>query len=252
MAKGSGHIGRKVATAASILLIAAGIALAGGVAWMNDRADNVPASPRGVAADGAGGIECPWEFEEVDWEGWGAENPDVIGWVQMPGTDISLPVAAADAENPDFYLHHDVYGNWNFAGVPYLDAECEGDFDCGIAVIYGHHLNNGTVFSVLAEYSDQSFAEEHPHILLQTRDWKRVYEVEYAEVVNASVPTKRCTFASTGDFREYLEAGRGRADAVLKDASPARMCALQLVTCSYSTYRNERTVVTATVAEEYR
>ena len=252
MAKGCGHIGRKVATAASILLIAAGIALAGGVAWMNDRADNVPASPRGVAADGAGGIECPWEFEEIDWEGWGAENPDVIGWVQVPGTDISLPVAAADAENPEFYLHHDVYGSWNFAGVPYLDAECEGDFDCGIAVIYGHHLNNGTVFSVLAEYSDQSFAEEHPHILLQTRDWKRVYEVEYAEVVNASAPTKRCTFASTGDFREYLEAGRKRAHVVLKDASPTRMCALQLVTCSYSTYRNERTVVTATVAEEYR
>lgn len=95
MAKGSGHIGRKVATAASILLIAAGIALAGGVARMNDRADNVPASPRGVAADDAGGIECPWDFEEIDWEGWESENPDVIGWVQVPGTDISLPVAAA-------------------------------------------------------------------------------------------------------------------------------------------------------------
>ena len=180
------------------------------------------------------------------------ENPDVIAWVQVPGTDISLPVAAAESDDPDFYLHHDVYGDWNFAGVPYLDAECEGDFDCGVAVVYGHHLNNGTVFSVLAEYSDRAFAEEHPHILLQTRDWKRVYEVEYAEVVNASVPTKRCTFASTEDFREYLEAGRERADVVLKDASPARTCALQLVTCSYSTYRNERTVVTATVAEEYR
>lgn len=49
-----------------------------------------------------------------------------------------------------------------------------------------------------------------------------------------------------------MEAGRERADVVLKDASPARTSALQLVTCSYSTYRNERTVVTATVAEEYR
>ena len=252
MAKGSGHIGRKIATAASILLIAAGIALAGGVAWMNDRADNVPASPRGLAADGADGIECPWDFEEIDWEGWEAENPDVIGWVQVPGTDISLPVAAAESDDPDFYLHHDVHGNWNFAGVPYLDAECEGDFDCGVAVIYGHHLDNGTVFSVLAEYSDRAFAEEHPHIFLQTRDWKRVYEVEYAEVVNASVPTKRCTFASAEDFHEFLEAGRGRAECVLKDASPERHTALQLVTCSYSTYRNERTVVTATGAEEYR
>lgn len=245
-------IARTAVKAVSAILIVCGLVLFGGIIWMTGAADNVPVSPRGAVAETASDSEIPWDFEAVDWEGWQQENPDIIGWVQVPGTEVSLPVARADGDDPEFYLDHDAYGNWNFAGTPFLDAECEGDFDCGCAVVLGHHLNNGTVFSELARYTDEEFAKEHPHILLQTKDWKRVYEVEFAEAVNASVPSKVCTFERMEDFSAFMDVRRGSADVVLKEVSPERHRALQLVTCSYGQYRNERTVVTATVAEEYR
>lgn len=136
--------------------------------------------------------------------------------------------------------------------MPYLDAECEGDFDCGIAVIYGHHLNNGTVFSVLAEYSDPILCRgAPPHPLADPR-----LETGLRGGVRGGGERERADEAlHVREHRGFpgVPGSRPReGGVVLKDASPTRMCALQLVTCSYSTYRNERTVVTATVAEEYR
>ena len=41
------------------------------------------------------------------------------------GTDINHPILQAHASDPDYYLHHDIYRNYNPLGALYLDAECE-------------------------------------------------------------------------------------------------------------------------------
>lgn len=53
-------------------------------------------------ADGSG-------FPDVDWEAWRAINPDVIGWISIPGTPVDYPIVQAPADDPTYYLKHDVY-----------------------------------------------------------------------------------------------------------------------------------------------
>ena len=92
----------------------------------------------------------------------------MIGWVTVPGTNIDQPIVQAHADDPTYYLHHDIYKNYNIYGCPYLDSECEElGFESKNAVIFGHHMNDGSIFSAFAEYSDQEYAEEHQKILLQ-------------------------------------------------------------------------------------
>ena len=100
-------------------------------------------------------------FPIVDWAYWQGVNPDVIGWITVPGTTINSPIVQAPTDSPDFYLSHDVYGNYNIYGAIYLDAECaEAGLNSRNAVILGHHSGNldAAPFGVIQEYVDKSFA----------------------------------------------------------------------------------------------
>ena len=48
-----------------------------------------------------------------------AVNPDVTGWLTIPGTNIDLPIMQAD--DNDYYLSHDLYGEPDPYGLPYID-----------------------------------------------------------------------------------------------------------------------------------
>ena len=182
------------------------------------------------------------EFPEVDWAAWQSVNPDIVGWISVPGTEISYPVVAASSANPTWYLTHDVYGNFNLFGSIYLDAACEDNLFAQNAVISGHHMRDGSMFAALANFADEDWACDHQTVLVQTPSARRVYEVEFVRVVNAKNEPKRCNFASSEDFSNWYGSQRAHADVMLDRLSQPDQV-MSLVTCSYGRWANERTVV---------
>jgi len=88
-----------------------------------------------------------------------AKNSDLVGWVSIPGTRIDYPVMQTK-DSPDFYLKHAFDKSYSSYGVPYLAENC----DVGISdnlVLYGHHMNNGTMFSDLCKYASEGFKYYH-------------------------------------------------------------------------------------------
>lgn len=187
-------------------------------------------------------------FPTVDWAYWQGVNPDVIGWITVPGTTINSPIVQAPTDDPDFYLRNDVYGNYNIYGAIYLDAECvEAGLDSRNAVILGHHSGNleAAPFGVIQEYADETFAAGHATILLQNPEWKRAYEVRFAQIVNGLEPSKRSVFHNDEDFRMWYDAMRADA-AMTLDGTTEPEQTISLVSCSYYVHpENERTVVVA-------
>lgn len=189
------------------------------------------------------------EFPDVDWDYWLEINPDIIGWVTVPGTAVDYPIVQAPPDDPQFYLWHDVYGTWNFMGCPYLDADCANTGLLGSrnAVISGHNLGRGdmTMFAAFANYTDEVFAPDHALILLQTPSDKVELKVCAATRLQGGEPAKRTGFENYADYHCWLETCAMNASILLDTNFVTKEAVFSFVTCSYGLWDNERTVVLA-------
>lgn len=220
-----------------------------------EQAAQTPPSPDTVSSSTRDDITASSEadsFPEVDWSYWQGINPDVIGWITVPGTTIDSPIVQDPKDAPDYYLSHDVYRNYNIYGAIHLDAECADDgLASRNAVLLGHHAENlsAAPFGVIQKYVDASFAVDHAIVLLQTPDWQRTYKVRFSQIISGLEPAKRTTFMDDKDFRDWYD-GMKSAAAMTLDAITEPEQTLSLVSCSYYLHPdNERTVVVASETE---
>ena len=101
-------------------------------------------------------------------------NSECFGWISISGTNINYPVMHTPS-NPQKYLNKNFYGEYSYSGTPFLDARCSADSTN--LIIYGHHMNNGTMFADLCNYTDYSYFTEHPTVVLETKDGPFAYSV---------------------------------------------------------------------------
>lgn len=92
--------------------------------------------------------------------------------MSVPGTGLDFPVM----QNGDFYLRHDFEGNYTDYGLPFLDERCSLETSDNL-IIYGHHMNDGSMFSALLNYTDKDYCTAHPEILLETEQGAESYLV---------------------------------------------------------------------------
>ena len=102
-------------------------------------------------------------------------NPDVMGWIYIPGTKINYPLLRADSSEE--YLHTAWNGKSVYSGSIFLEPLNSAELWDFNTLIYGHNMANGTMFGNLVGYAQQSFLEEHPYVYVLTEDAIRRYEV---------------------------------------------------------------------------
>ena len=89
----------------------------------------------------------------VDWDALRAINPDVVGWIYVPGTKVNYPIMHSGDD--ETYLTRDFYGNeggWWMAdyGAVFLSGGNRPDFTDTNNIVYGHNLLNGSMFADIA------------------------------------------------------------------------------------------------------
>ena len=104
-------------------------------------------------------------------------NHDFFGWLSIEGTSVDYPVVYTP-DRPEYYLDRGFDGTFTGSGVPFIDERCpeEGDF----YLIYGHHMQNKTMFGPLPYYAERNYYEVHPFIRFDTRFEEREYQVAAA------------------------------------------------------------------------
>lgn len=191
-------------------------------------------------------------FPDVDWKYWKEINPDVVGWITIPGTSINNPIVQAHSDDPDYYLFHDVYRNYNLFGSIYIDADNEEEgFNSLNTVILGHSIQGmpNISFGILPQYTDANFARDHNRIYLQTPENTWAVEPRFANIVPGWVPSKKTEFRDAIDFIDWYSANKSDADITMDEDPSVPDHAVTFVTCSYFHWaENERIVLTTSEA----
>ena len=130
-------------------------------------------------------------------------NSDVIGWIQIPGTKINYPIVQGD--DNEYYLTHTVNGEENSGGAIFMDAAIEDRFEDKNAIIYGHNLKSGAMFSRLNRYARKSFWDANRYIYITTPFGMSTYQVFSAYQTTADADIYYYGFAEDQYFQEYLD-----------------------------------------------
>jgi len=146
----------------------------------------------------------PFTFPEVDFEALKAINPDVVGWIYIPGTEISYPVM--QAEDNEYYLHRLMNRKGNGSGSIFMDYRCDPELWDTHTILYGHHMNNGSMFAKLMGYKRQAFYEEHKVFQLMTPETNFQMEVIAAYVSRPDWKAWDVDFETDEDVKEWIEA----------------------------------------------
>ena len=102
------------------------------------------------------------------------ENQDFVGYISIDAVNLNLPVVQTN--NNDTYLKKNFYGSTTKYGCPfvdYLNNMSYNHLDMN-TVIYGHHMNNGTIFGALDKYKTITGYKSAPVISFNTiyRDYQ--------------------------------------------------------------------------------
>ena len=189
--------------------------------------------------------EPPYE-SPIDFSALREINPDIVAWVEIPGTRIDYPVVQAD--NNETYLHRSFEGEESSAGAIYLDCDSDSDFMGKHSILYGHHMKNGSMFAEIVKFKEKSFFQEHREVILYLPDRELHLRTIAALYGDAGGEKRRTVFADQESFNRYV-------DEMTKNCSFRELpegnceCLYSFVTCSYE-FENARTILYAVREQE--
>jgi len=191
-------------------------------------------------------LSKPESLPEINFKALIEVNPDVIGWIYSPDTTINYPVVQGN--DNAYYLKHLADGTENRNGCPFLDVQNRPDFTDDNSIIYGHHMQNGTMFASISWYEDQSYYDEHPMMYLMTPE--AAYRIElfsgYITTMDSSAYMQ--TFGSIREHTDWLKEVSGRSDFRANLEISAYDRVITLSTCAYR-FENARYVLHGKLVE---
>jgi len=150
----------------------------------------------------------------IDWDTLKAINPDIVGWLLIPGTHINYPIV--QAQDNSYYLDHRFDGEYSAGGSIFLDMDSSSELNSRNNLIYGHNMLDGSMFSDLSLFTEQEFFDAHRRILILTPTRSYTLELEACVVCDADDTVRKLEFADRVDFESYLSMLLGYA--VIVDA----------------------------------
>ena len=169
-------------------------------------------------------------------------NSGCFGWISITGTNINYPVMHTP-DNPQKYLNRNFDGEYSISGVPFLDGRCTSTSTN--LIIYGHYMNNGTMFAELCNYTNTSYRDEHKAVVLETKDGVSAYTVFSVLKVKSDDEWYRFTSALTENrYNSMVEYAKEKSIYETGIAPKYDQQILTLSTC-YGNNQNDRILVLA-------
>lgn len=105
-------------------------------------------------------------------------NPDVFGWLYIPGTGINYPITQNIEGDDTYYLTHEPNGiTESDKGGIYIESANLMDMCDFNTVIHGKTTSDGDMFSELWNFADADYFKEHDQFFIFLPDNTLTYEI---------------------------------------------------------------------------
>ena len=170
------------------------------------------------------------------------KNEEIIGWLEMEGTNINYPVL--QASDNDYYLTHNYKKEKASTGSIFLDKDFNLINGSSNYLIYGHRNKNGLMFEDLMKYAKEDFYKEHTKIKFTTNKDNSLYEilsVFYSRVYykNEQNVFRYYYFVNANNEQEYNDFVNNAKKVSLYDTGVTAKYGDQLLTLSTCEYSQE-------------
>ncbi len=163
------------------------------------------------------------------------QSPDIIGWIYCADTVINYPMVRGN--DNDYYLHRFIDGSYNGGGTLFMDCKCSRDFSSANSIVYGHNMNDGSMFASLKKYrNDPEYYSKHPTFYINTPTQNYRVDVFAGFVCDADSDTYTISFASDTGFESWLSRMVAQSDFKTEVSVGAGDHIITLSTCSYEWY----------------
>ena len=163
-------------------------------------------------------------------------NPDVIGWIYLPNSKINYPLLQG-ADN-DYYLKHAWDGRSTSVGSIFLEQNNTADLMDYNTIVYGHNMNDGSMFAGLRKFSTQGYWEDHPHVYIRTDAGVYRYDIFAAYKAPVDSITYGLSFRQKETKAEFLFHALQNSSIQTEIVPEAQDRILTLSTCSGAGYSN--------------
>lgn len=170
------------------------------------------------------------------------ENEEIVGWLEIEGTNINYPVL--QASDNDYYLTHNYKKEKASTGSIFLDKDFDLINGSSNYLIYGHRNENGLMFEDLIKYAEEDFYKEHTKIKFTTNKDDSIYEilsVFYSRVYYKSEQNvfRYYYFVNANNEQEYNNFVNNAKKVSLYDTCVTAKYGDQLLTLSTCEYSQE-------------
>lgn len=170
------------------------------------------------------------------------ENEEIIGWLEIEGTNINYPVL--QASDNEYYLTHNYKKEKASTGSIFLDKDFDLMNGSSNYLIYGHRNKSGLMFEDLMKYAKEDFYKEHTKIKFTTNKDDGVYEilsVFYSRVYYKSEQNvfRYYYFVNANNEQEYNDFVNNAKKVSLYDTGVTAKYGEQLLTLSTCEYSQE-------------
>ena len=172
-------------------------------------------------------------------------NSDLIGWLRIPAVDVDYPVVHTP-DDPQYYLRRNFDKKRQTRGCLFLEGAADPYKPSDNLTVYGHRMQDGTMFGKLERYKKKDFWEQNPYIYFDTLTQKGTYEIVAVFKTSGSTGFDYHLFVDGGE-PEFFDFMAKVKDLAMYDTGVEAVYGdklLTLSTCDYS-LKNGRFVVVA-------
>ncbi len=175
-------------------------------------------------------------LESMDLEALREKNPDVIGWIMIPDSKVNYPLL--QGTDNEFYLKHTWEGKKNSLGSIFLEHRNNSDLTDFNTIVYGHNMNNGSMFGTLRQFAGEKYRQKRPYIYIVSDQGVYRYEIFACYKAPVDSITYGLSFNAMETRANFLTEAKKRSKADI-DVLPALTDRiLTLSTCSGDGYSN--------------